>query len=293
MTAAVRNDGSDPSESLPFLFITACDGAAATVNGLADVEARRDQVARLEQERADLRSEIDRFQTEYAARVGALQSALESIDLHIAEYRLRLELVRFRRAALDAGQLESEVAWRLREQRDHYTTYQESVSRAERAVRETPAPATIDTQALKSAYRELAKRCHPDLAHDVAERQARSRVMADVNAAYARHDLDALQSLLAQHADRDDRADPHPFAASREELARLDQTILDLRSEIAEMNRSEWLAMKVDAALARARGVDWFAQARSQIEARIAERSHELERLIAEFMTLVREVGLA
>jgi hypothetical protein len=260
----------------------------------AQLEARRNQLARLEQERADVRIEIDAFQVEYLAQVGRAQADLEALELHLAEYRSRNELLRFRRNALTPDQLEYEVQWRLRGQREQFAGYQESVRRAESTVESRRSESMpIDSAAIKSVYRELAKQIHPDLAADDEDRQARGRLMAQANEAYARHDAQTLEAML-------DRAEgwigpPVPQGDDwlRAEIARLDDIIREARAEIAGLNRSEWMTMKLDAALAQARGVDWFANARRQIEARIARRRVELDGLIAEFRDLVQQAGLA
>jgi hypothetical protein len=250
-------------------------------------------VARLEQERADLRIEIDAFRLDYLARVGPAQAGLEALELHIAEYRLRNELIRLRGDTLDAYKLEAEVNWELRGRREQFAGYQESIHQAESAGR--AAPPDLDPAAqrdLKTLYRDLAKRAHPDLTLDDADRAARGAWMADINAAYARADLTALKELLARLSGSGRDSTWDDAKRLRAEIERLDGLIVEMRAEIAEMNRSDWLAMKLDAALARSRGADWFAQTRRQIEARAAERKVELEALIAEFRELVRQAGL-
>jgi hypothetical protein len=259
----------------------------------AELEARREQVARLEQERADLRIEIDAFRLDYLARVGPAQADLEALELHIAEYRLRNELIRLRGDTLDAYKLEAEVNWELRGRREQFAGYQESIHQAESAGH--AAAPELDSAALrdlKTLYRELAKRAHPDLALDEADRAARGAWMADINAAYARTDLVALRELSARLIGSGlDRA-WDDARRLRTEIERLEGVIVEMRAEIAEMNRSDWLAMKLDAALARSRGADWFAQTRRQIEVRAAGRRAELEALIAEFRELVSQAGL-
>ena len=259
----------------------------------AELEKRRDFVARLEQERADVQNEVDAFRLEYNRRVGDLQADLDVLDLHVAEYKLRNELVRLRGNSLDAHKLEAEVEWRLRDRREQFAGYRESVRQAQRA----PLPNAIDAASgseLRSVYRDLAKRIHPDLTTDPADRVERDRLMADINAAYARSDLPSLKAISARLAGAAGAVRCSEDAEwLRAEIARLDLLIIDIRSSIAEMNRSDWLAMKLDSVLARSRGLDWFASARRTLEARIPERRAELEALIAEFRELVRTAGLA
>ena len=257
----------------------------------AQLEARREHLARLEQERADAQIEIDAFRLEYMARLGQAQAELEALEIHIAEYRLRNELLRLRRGAIDAARLEYEVEWQLRGRREQFAGYQENVRRAASAG--APAPTAVDATELKSLYRELAKRIHPDLAVDAEERQARGQWMAQANAAYARLDAPALQSMLAQAGGRKPAPSTPDSTWLRTEVARLDRIIAEVRGEISTLNRSEWMSMKLDAALARSRGMDWFGNARRQIEAQVSRRQVELDRLIAEFRDLVYQFGLA
>lgn len=264
---------------------------------LIELETRRDRIARLEQERADLQIEIDAFRETYLARVGAVQAELQALDLHVAEYRLRIELLRLRGNRLDAANLEAEVEWQLRGRREQYAGYAESVERAERVAKTAAPEAEPSTPAgLKALYRDLAKRAHPDLAPDESERLRRGALMAQINEAYARSDRAALQSLWTQLLDATRTGVAFAVddvAGLKSELQRLDEVIFDLRAAIADLNRSDWMAMKLDAALARPRGIDWFGRARREIEARVSERRLELDSLIAEFMQLVQSAGLA
>ncbi|WP_031080333.1 J domain-containing protein [Streptomyces sp. NRRL WC-3549] len=52
----------------------------------------------------------------------------------------------------------------------------------------------------RKLYRELARKAHPDLAPDEAERARRDEFIARVNAAYGRGDVDLLKELAAEWA---------------------------------------------------------------------------------------------
>ncbi len=142
----------------------------ADTTGLeSDVQALREQLARLEQEHADLVVELSEFETLYNAHVGPLLAKLEEAQLHIAEYKLRIELVQWRGSSLAPSQLEAEVEYRLRDQRHHAHRAYEQAEQA----RSAAPPPTIDPRQsldLKQIYRELAKRTHPDLAADGVDR---------------------------------------------------------------------------------------------------------------------------
>jgi hypothetical protein len=117
--------------------------------------------------------------------------------------------------------------------------------------------------------------------------------MVEINEAYRRSDLTALRALFARSSVSGREAPGGDVERLRAEITRLDGLISKMRVAIADLNRSDWMMMKLDAALERSRGIDWFELARRQAEMRAAERRAELDGLIAEFMDLVRSAGLA
>src|ERR1035437_3364596 len=52
--------------------------------------------------------------------------------------------------------------------------------------------------ALKGLYREVAKRVHPDLTSDEADRSKRQRLMAEANQAFERGDANRLTKILEE-----------------------------------------------------------------------------------------------
>lgn len=257
----------------------------------AEIEQKREFAARLEQERTDLELEITVFEAEYNVQVRPLQDELDVVKLHVKEYELRNELLRFRGNRLSAMQLEAEVEMRLRAGRPPagadaapppYTRGKwESVS---------PQPDVAIKTQLKSLYRELAKRFHPDLAADEAERETRSARMAEINEAYARADLEALRRTATQSNTRPKL--PPTLSELLAERDRLDALVIRLRQEIAELNRDPLMLLKIDAALARHDGRDLLAQIATDLHIQLVEWRGVLDRLIAEFRSLVEQVGL-
>ncbi|MFF8985804.1 J domain-containing protein [Streptomyces globisporus] len=70
-------------------------------------------------------------------------------------------------------------------------------------------------------YRELARKAHPDLAQDEAERQRRDEFIARVNAAYGRGDVELLKELVAEW-EAGPVQPPAPLSESEELYARLE-----------------------------------------------------------------------
>jgi hypothetical protein len=260
------------------------------------VRRLRDQLARLEQEHADLVVELSEFESLYTARVGPLQAKLEEAQLHSAEYKLRIELLQWRGASLAPSQLEAEVEYRLRDQRRHAHTAYEQAEAAQRATAAAPIDAERAANLdLKQIYRELAKRTHPDLATDDLDRAAREQQMKTINALYANRDLEALRGVLRQLGAEDDRRrEPSQERAARltREHDRLVAAIKHVKSEIAELNHSAMMSLKLDTALGRSRRRDVLGEVAAKVQTQLSEAEQELSQLIARFRELVEANGL-
>ncbi len=260
-----------------------------------EVLALREQLGRLELEHADLQAELRDFELLYNARVGPLEAQLAEAQLHIDEYRLRIELVQWRGKSLSPSQLEAEVEQRLRDQRERAEAIHANADLARSFVPPPPRDPTADLD-LKQIYRELAKRSHPDLASDEAERALRSQRMVEVNALYARQDLEGLRRILRQLETRRLAQEESPAqrqARLKDERLRLDAAIRHVKVEIADLNRDPLMALKLEAALARSRGRDVLKDVAQQTQAKLHEAEIELQELIAKFREVVEAAGLA
>jgi hypothetical protein len=261
----------------------------------SEVLALREQLARLEQEHADLRVELNEFELLYNARVGPIEAQLAEAQLHIDEYKLRIELVQWRGKSLSPIQLEAEVEHRLRAERERAEAIHANADIARSFVPPPPIDPAADLD-LKQVYRELAKRTHPDLATGEADRTVRSQRMVDVNALYAKQDLEGLRRILRQMETGRLAPDETPeqrLARLKDEQLRLDAAIRHVKVEITDLNRDPLMVLKLEAALGRSRGYDVLAEVAQQTQAKLLDAEIELQGLIAKFREVVEAAGLA
>ena len=109
-------------------------------------------------------------------------SELDDINARIAEARA---------AARPDDEAAGEAAFRARQAADDTASQAGDLSPLEPNRRFDPPPA------LKTLYRAMARKSHPDLASTDDERVRRNQWMAKANDAYQRQDEDALRALLA------------------------------------------------------------------------------------------------
>ena len=135
----------------------------------------------------------------------------------------------------------------------------------------------------KRLFRLLARRIHPDLARDRAERERRTNLMVAANSAYELGDIETLRHLLDEwDASPDSVAGSSP-ASELERIirhvariqARLDG--VDKRFANLESSAMGWLRRRVDKAASE--GWDLLAHMVRELDRQIAEARVELERI--------------
>lgn len=207
------------------------------------IGASRQHAAALQAERESLREELGRFELTYQHHTGHLLLELNRLRLACDEYRHRIALLRERPTA-EPDQIESDVTTVFHDRYHHLAdeereaTVWEHEHAAEQA---SPDLSEDDLAEVHRAYRELARRHHPDLVSDPAERERREAQMARINAAYHERDLDALRTLLTLSSTDEmpaGRSWRERRAWAEAEVHRLDQVVSTIADEIATLRGS-------------------------------------------------------
>ncbi|MFD6421206.1 hypothetical protein [Streptomyces sp. NPDC060198] len=170
------------------------------------------------------RVEVENFSRLHHQKLGPMYARLDELDALIAE-------------ATAARSGDPEDARKAREARaavmpmpgvdelfhgwmDSEGLYPEAVAMlTEQSVR--PPKRVRPSDEARKLYRELARKAHPDLARDEADRQRRDEFIARVNAAYGRGDVSLLKELAAEWA-ADPVLPPVLLSESEELYARLE-----------------------------------------------------------------------
>jgi len=140
---------------------------------------------------AETGSAFARFRAEYLRRFAPLYTELDRLEAEIARRVAQEEATPAAHAkAADAATRADES------QRALDDGPPDALQPDDEAGRAAQAPE------LKALYRDAAKRIHPDLATDEAEKERRTTLMAALNAAYAAGDADAIQRILDGEASR-------------------------------------------------------------------------------------------
>ncbi len=220
-----------------------------------------DELAAVELEVADQNRLLGLFERRYLASVGALYVELDALAARIAEARSRRAQTDDAVAHRDARQARSRADRSARE----YESFH-----AEPPATEAKGPITAS---LKKLYRQIAARIHPDKAESESARLARTRLMAELNEAYARGDEPRMREILQNW-----ESSPETVTGNGEtaDLERLTRTIAQVRIKIREvagelrrLKLSERYRLMLRVEEARIRGEDLLGELAEQLRAEI------------------------
>lgn len=189
-----------------------------------ELQGLESKLIELELQLVGLKGELSAFERLYLKRVGVLYAELDEIEAQIAEL-----LARHDPGNTKAHDAAKEARARAEESR---------TGAGDVAVRETKRFAP--SSSLKSLYREVARRIHPDLAVNEADRAKRQRLMAQANQAYENGDEAKLRAILEEY-------ESSPEAVFGEgagvDLVRVIRKIAQVKRRLAEIEAEMQLIM--------------------------------------------------
>lgn len=212
-----------------------------------------------------MKQELYELQVQYLGRLGDLYAELGSLETAVEDAEVR--------AGLRAPAL-----------------FEEGTEDSDSAPEDGAAPAasgcgnrshpSVD---LKRMFRDLAKAVHPDRASDERARYRRHSLMAEANRAYAERDEDRLRLIL--HAwERSPEAVIGEGAEAdservRRQLIWLDERLLALDLELADVRASAIARLKKRIDEARSQGWDLFGEMVLQVQREISRAKARLASL--------------
>ena len=230
--------------------------------------AVRAALADREADIAQLRSQLKMFEVRYLQRVGVLYAELDEIAALITEREVDLyDSDSARRRAQQARQRAQE-------------THEAAFGADQDPDEFDPSPS------LKTLFREVARRIHPDFATDEAERKHFTLLMTRANHAYSCGDADTLQRLLDDHLELNAATSHAPAsdASHAPTLLRLLRQIQHAERDIASLDRehqtllaSEIGQLHTNAEAASHEDRDLLAELAASLRERIADAQYRLQ----------------
>ena len=226
----------------------------------AELTALEAELAQRELELTTLQAELRAFEIRYLRVVGSCYAELDKIEAEIAETLARLH---------PEDHTAQEHAAQTRKQA------RESAEDAGIAEASTARDSFQPSESLKKLYRGVARRLHPDLATNEADRTRRHRFMAEANNAYGEGDEARLQAILHEWESSPEWVEGEGVGAELvriiRKIAQVGERLHTIQAEMARLQASELFQLKKKVEEAEAKGQDLLAAMAEHVQADIAQ----------------------
>jgi DnaJ-domain-containing protein 1 len=203
----------------------------------------------------NLRAELSAFEGQYLRQVGTLYAELDEWNAKIAERLAEEEGTDESRSSAAQARMQAEES-------------DSAVHGYAAAVQEF-----LPSAELKTLYREVAKRVHPDLATDEADRQKREHLMAAANAAYQEGDTDALRRILEEYENSPESVRGAGISADLirviRQISQVTSRLSQIEREIATLIDSDIAKLRAKADAAHEEGRELFTEMAEEVRRRI------------------------
>lgn len=242
-----------------------------------ELDRKRAELSELETDLADrelylttLHLELSTFERTYARIVGTRYAELDEVDAEIAEL-----IANVSPSSLRAQDAATQARSKARESRE---VVENSLAIA--SVEISPS----NRQSLRSLYRELAKRIHPDLATDPADRLRRQQLMADANKAYEEGDEDRLRAILEEYEASPESVKGEGAAAELvrviRKISQVKRRLAQIDEEAAALTKSELFALKAKVDRATKDGRNLLEEIAQDLDSQIAMSRERLNTMV-------------
>jgi hypothetical protein len=227
----------------------------------------KDRLADREEEFADFRGQLERFESQYTMSVARLYAELDEIEADIAEEELKL--------VPDDEEIKKKVE-ELRRRAE------ESAARAAEAENASLLNWEPTAEA-KKAYHNLARNIHPDLALDSGEKERRHILMAELNDAYTSGDQQKLDKLVHDFRNSPDlvKGDTigDELVRAIRQISQVKHRFIELEIEREAAESSEQFELHKKVAAERAEGRDMLTQMANRARTHIVKAQRRLNNL--------------
>jgi DnaJ-domain-containing protein 1 len=139
------------------------------------------------------------------------------------------------------------------------------------------------SDSLKKLYREVAKRIHPDLTTDEAEKVRRQQLMVEANQAYEAGDEEKLKAILHDWESSSESVKGKGIAAELirviRKIAQCRDRLKTIEKEIESLEQTELYQLKTQVFTAKEIGQDLLAEMAQHLDEQIAEALQRLTEL--------------
>jgi hypothetical protein len=239
----------------------------------AEIGLKRGALAEYRAAYQKLQNEVGAFARQYERIVGPLEAELDRVRQQFEDLQREPTIFRNDGSIWGPGHTSFEESFDAKYRRPNNPTI-------------TPGRRAVDEGDLRSIYRKLARKYHPDTTTDPAEKARLTVIMAQINAAYRAKNLDELYALDGKRPTAKPAANPAPDPnrpPTYNELLtlayRLDDEIAQVKSEHQRLLTSPLMSLKIEYSIARGQGRDLLREIAARVREDLIAAKAELAEL--------------
>jgi len=236
----------------------------------AELERLSGSLAEKELDLEELKNSVGKFQRRYYSELGKKYVDLDELRARIAELKAG-QKPQDHKLHKDAEKARAQA----RKAAEEYEK-NDAKSRGDSNKAEESAEA-------KALYRKIASIIHPDKATDEISRKLRTRLMAELNEAYAKKDIAKMREILDKWHESPETVAGEGTGAELvrtiRAIAQIKRRISEIKIEISEIMTSEIHVLMVKVHNADSAGRNILAEMSVCVEAEIQDAQNELARL--------------
>jgi len=240
----------------------------------ASLELLQNELVEAEARLAERLAAIHAFEFELRKRIEPFVRQLEALEAKIKEEFRRLEAEWQEKVGEEKWSFDEAAA--AGEYRYHGEDSKEAPQKLDEAQKVE----------IKQLYRQLARRFHPDMGVDEADRAYRTQMMMAINAAYTAGDIEKLQLLAlepdaAQHLDFV-QTDEQLAEGIELEIGRLQRRLEEIIHELGRLDKHHSTRLMRRKKKSEAAGRNFFAELIHELREKIFQKEMDLEWLQSE-----------
>lgn len=203
------------------------------------IERRQKQLEDLMEKIEALRVDLDIIKHEYNVRIGGILLKDNQLDLEILQLRNLKELMKGGMTYQQAQKFEEDAFYSeiLRMQEE-----QEKIEEERKMLDDIQDVSEDVMETIKTIWKKLIRRYHPDLVSDPEEKEKREALMKKINKAYTDHNVEALQAF---ESTQDITAlDELSVGQLEEMLVKIENSLRNATGELLILQKSTWYEWK-------------------------------------------------
>lgn len=255
-----------------------------------DLQEARSQLQSVEAELQELEKQIWTFEAQVDTRLGNLLDQLSDLNAETLELDDKIRKIREQR--LYGPELMSYIDGAPKPARPPNLNDLPPMGldqrRAIHSTVESPAFAGVEVPDIKVLYRKLARRYHPDLACNAADRLQSNAQMAEINQAYNEGDLVKLMNLAGMATPYGVELPPSSLShgihqdITLNEVEKIELKLKSLRQQIVRLSSLPSVKLSLDVKLASHQGRDLLHEMATELRYKVARKTAERDYLKAQ-----------